>query len=134
MNLNRLVALAAALCAGGLAAGLLGQSMLFGMGTMILISLLAVIGFGRRASKLTLIAVAAFGALFCFLIYLNHALHTPEQPLVTFAGFPLGTAVLVYAIGPLGLILGALYALSFDSEVLSEKRQKDFLDRFGSRK
>ena len=134
MSGNRLPAACAVLSAAALAAGLAGRSLLFGWCAIILIALLAALGFGARASRRTAAAVACFGAVFCLLIYLNHALHAPDGPLVAFAGFPPGTAVLIYAIGPLGLFLGLLYALSFNNEILPEERRKAFLERFDSRK
>lgn len=134
MSGNRLPAACAALSAAGLALGLAGRSLLFGWCAVVLIALLAALGCGARASRRTIAAVSCFGAVFCLLLFLSHALHDPGGPLVPFAGFPPGTAVLVYGVGPLGLSLGLLYAFTFDKEILPEERRKAFLDRFGPRK
>ncbi len=134
MSSTKLIAFIGLVTAAALASGLSGHAMLLGFCTIILMALLAALGFGERSSTLTKAGVVFYGVLFCFLIYMSFALHAPSQPLVTFGGFPLGTAVLIYAIGPFGVILGVLYALSFDSEVLPRARYQEFIDRFGSRK
>ena len=134
MSATKLTALSGLVTAVALASGLSGHAMVLGFCTIILMALLAALGLGARSSAPTKAVVAFYCVLFCFLIYLSFALHSPDQPLVTFGGFPPGTAVLIYAIGPLGMILGMLYALSFDSEVLPRERHQDFIDRFVSRK
>jgi hypothetical protein len=134
VNSTKLIALSGLVTVAALASGLSGHAMLLGFCAIALMSLLATLGLGAHSSALTKAVVVFYGVLFCFLIYLSFALHAPDQPLVTFGGFPPGTAVLIYAIGPLGMILGALYALSFDSEVLPRERYQQFVDRFGTRK
>ena len=130
MKAGRLVAATALLCAGALVAGLANQPLVLGCCSIALIAVLAVLGMGSGASAATRLAVFLFGVLFCVLISLSFLLNAPDQPLVTVGGFPPGTAVLVYAIGPLGLILGLIYGLSFDKQVLPEERLRSFVDRF----
>ena len=75
----------------------------------------------------------AFGIGFCCLLALQFRLHDPTGPLRTIGGFPAGTALLVYGIAPLGLMLGVLYGLIFDREVLPPDRQRAFIERHSSK-
>lgn len=125
--------LAAAASLAALLAGLAGKAAAFGLAAVALIVLLA--GLGLRApgapSRATLAILLAFGVLFGGLLVLAFLLHDPDSPLALIGGFPAGTAMLVYGIGPLGLALGVLYGLAFDREILREGNQRRFLERHG---
>ena len=135
MNNSPLAALAAVICLVALAGGLAGNAALLGMASVGLIVVLCLLGLRSpgRPSKLTVAAVLAFGIGFCCLLALQFHLHDPSGPLKTIGGFPAGTALLVYGIAPLGLTLGVLYGLVFDSEVLPPERQRAFIERHSSK-
>ncbi len=132
MNNSPLAALAAVICLIALIGGFAGQAALLGMASVGLIVVLCLLGLRSpgRPSKLTLAAVLAFGIGFCCLLALQFHLHDPAGPLKTIGGFPAGTAMLVYGIAPLGLMLGLLYGLIFDREILPLDKQREFLQRF----
>ena len=132
MNNSPLAALAAVICLIALIAGFAGQAAVLGMASVALIVVLCLLGLRShgRPSNLTLAAVLAFGVGFCCLLALQFHLHDPTGPLKTIGGFPAGTAMLVYGIAPLGLMLGLLYGLIFDSEILPLDKQREFLQRF----
>ena len=132
MNNSPLAALAAVICLIALIGGFAGQAALLGMASVALIVVLCLLGLRSpgRPSKLTLAAVLAFGIGFCCLLALQLRLHDPAGPLKTIGGFPAGTAMLVYGIAPLGLMLGVLYGLIFDREILPLDKQREFLQRF----
>jgi len=132
VNNSPLAALAAVICLIALIGGFAGQAALLGMASVALIVVLCLLGLRSpgRPSKLTLAAVLAFGIGFCCLLALQFRLHDPAGPLKTIGGFPAGTAMLVYGIAPLGLMLGLLYGLIFDREILPLDKQREFLQRF----
>ena len=135
MNRSPLAVLAAIVSLVALVAGLAGQAALLGMAAAVLIAILCALGLraARRPSRRTYAYLAAFAAIFCSLLALGFLLHSPEGPLVTFGGFPAGTAILVYGITPLGVTMGLVYGLVFDSEILPRDKQREFLDRFGKK-
>ncbi|MXY70436.1 MAG: hypothetical protein F4Y47_18055 [Acidobacteriia bacterium] len=135
MNNSPLAALAAVICLIALAGGFAGNAALLGMASVALIVVLCLLGLRSpgRPSRLTLAAVLAFGIGFCCLLALQFHLHDPTGPLKTIGGFPAGTALLVYGIAPLGLMLGVLYGLIFDREVLPPDRQRAFIERYSSK-
>lgn len=132
MNNSPLAALAALICLIALAGGFVGNAGLLGMASVALIVVLCLLGLRSpgRPSKFTLAAVLAFGIGFCCLLALQFLLHDPAGPLRTIGGFPAGTAVLVYGIAPLGLMLGVLYGLIFDRDILPVGKQREFIERF----
>ena len=122
----------AGVCAVGLLAGLAGQAMILGIAAVALIVTLAVLGLHTpgRTSWRTYGVLAAWGAAYCAVLLLCARLHQPAEPLATIGGFAAGTAILVYGATPLGLVIGVLYGLSFDREVLPLQKQEEFLRRF----
>lgn len=132
MNKTPAVLGAAAASLAAVAAGLAGHALAVGMLAVALIVLLCMIGLrtSRRTSKWTILTLIAYGAAFCSLLALSFRLHDPAGPLTTIGGFPAGTAMLIYGIAPLGITLGVLYGLTFDSEILPLEKQREFLKRF----
>ena len=132
MNNSPLAAVGAVICLIALAGGFSGNAALLGMASVALIVVLCLLGLRApgRPSRLTLAALLAFGVGFCCLLALQFHLHDPSGPLKTIGGFPAGTAMLVYGIAPLGLMLGVLYGLVFDREVLPLAKQREFIERF----
>ena len=133
---NTPVALGGAVASlAALAAGLAGQALALGMLAVALIVLLCVIGLRvpQRTSRSTVLTLIAYGAAFCSLLAISSRLHDPAGPLTTIGGFPAGTAMLIYGIAPLGITLGVLYGLTFDSEILPLEKQREFLKRFSKK-
>ncbi len=133
---NTPVALGGAVASlAALAAGLAGQALALGMLAVAMIVLLSAIGLRtpRTSSKSTILTLIAYGAAFCVLLALCFRLHDPAGPLTTIGGFPAGTAMLIYGIAPLGIALGVLYGLTFDSEILPLDKQREFLKRFSKK-
>ena len=135
MNNSPLATLAATICLIALVGGFAGNAALLGMASVALIVVLCLLSLRSpgRPSKLTLAAVTVFGIGFCCLLALQFHLHDPSGPLRTIGGFPAGTAMLVYGIAPLGLMLGVLYGVIFDREILPIKKQREFIERFSKR-
>lgn len=135
MNNTPLAALCCAVSAGSLAAGLAGHALAFGIGSVALIAGLTAMGLRApgRSARISLGVLAAFGVAFCSLLALAGRLHDPAGPLVLIGGFPAGTAMLVYGICPLGIVLGLAYGLTFERETLPREVQDRFLRRFGRR-
>ena len=132
VNNSPLAAIAAIICLIALVGGIASNAALLGMASVALIVVLCLLGLRApgRPSKLTVAAVLAFGIGFCCLLALQFHLHDPSGPLRTIGGFPAGTAMLVYGIAPLGLMLGVLYGLIFEREVLPIEKQREYLERF----
>ena len=132
MNNTPVVLGGAAASLAAVAAGLAGYALAMGILAVVVIVLLCAIGLRtpRRTSKLTVLALIAYGAAFCSLLAFSSRLHDPAGPLTTIGGFPAGTAMLIYGIAPLGITLGVLYGLTFDSEILPLEKQREFLKRF----
>ena len=132
VNNSPLAATAAIICLIALVCGFASNAALLGMASVALIVVLCLLGLRSpgRPSKLTVAAVLAFGIGFCCLLALQFHLHDPSGPLRTIGGFPAGTAMLVYGIAPLGLMLGVLYGLIFEREVLPIEKQREYLERF----
>ena len=135
MNNSPLAALAAVICLIALVGGFAGNAALLGMAAVALIVVLCLLGLRSpgRPSRLTVAALLAFGIGFCCVLALQFRLHDPTGPLRTIGGLPAGAALLVYGIAPLGLMLGVLYGLIFDREVLPPDRQRAFIERYSSR-
>ena len=101
------------------------------MSAVALIVLLCAIGLRvpNRTSKSTILTLIAYGAVFCALLATAFRLHDPTGPLTTIGGFPAGTAMLIYGIAPLGITLGVLYGLVFDSEILPLEEAAGVLEK-----
>ncbi len=133
MSEARLPVASAVICSVALVAALAGQAALLGMLAAALTATLGALGLRSpgRTSRLTYAVVGIWAATFCGLLGLAYATHDPAGELFLVGGFPAGTAMLVYGTTPLGAVLGVLYGLSFDREVLPRDRQDAFLGRFG---
>ncbi len=117
-----------------LAAALTGSAMLVGFGGVVMVSLLGVIGFrvpSGRPNAPAQIALAVWCVAFCTLIAFAYWLHDPSGPLRTIGAIPAGTAMLIYGLPPLGLLVGLLYGALFDRVTLPEDRLASFLQRHG---
>lgn len=131
MKSPRLPLAIAAISALALAAGLAGNALGLGLLAVALLVALCLLGLGSpgRPSAWTVAALLAFGGAFCALLLMANRLHRPSEPLETLGGIPPGTAMLLFGIAPLGLVLGMVYGLTFGREVLPEPRLKRFLAR-----
>ena len=135
MNNSPLAVLAAIVSLIALLAGLAGQAAVLGMAAVVLIAVLCALGLraAGRPTRRTYAFLVAFATVFCALLALGFHLHDPNGTLVTIGGFPVGTAMLIYGIAPLGITMGVLYALVFDTEILPEDKHRDFIDRFAKK-
>ena len=135
MRNSWLAAVAGSVCVVALLAGLGGNALALGICAVVLIALLCTISLrsAGRPSRRTLAVLAIYATAFSCFLAMAFRLHDPGGPLVTFWGFPVGTAMLVYGITPLGFTLGALYGLVFDSDILPEEKQREFLERYAGR-
>ncbi len=135
VNNSPLAVLAAAVSLVALLAGLAGRAALLGMAAVVLIAVLCALALrsAGQPSRRTYAYLAGFATVFCSLLALGFFLHDPSGPLVTIGGFPAGTAMLLYGITPLGVTLGLVYGLIFDTEILSKHKQREFLDRFAKK-
>ena len=121
----------AVLCVIGLVAGLSGHALGLGfcaVGLLVALCLLGLSSPGQPSAR-TVVALLVFGCAFCALLALAYRLHTPLETLQTLGGIPPGTAMLLYGIAPLGLVVGLIYGLTFSTEVLPVDRQREFLAR-----
>ena len=135
MSNTKLACLAAALSLGILGAGLAGHAGALGIASIALIVSLWNLGLrtpGRTSPKTVAISVA-IGAALCSVLLLAYRLHNPAGPLRTIGGLPAGTAMLVYGLPAAGSLVGVLYGLTFDREILPLAAQRRFLARFGRR-
>jgi hypothetical protein len=129
------VVLFAVACLALVVAGMLNQPALFGVLLWLALMLCAVLGLSSdRLRGRTLAWLAALGTLSAALTLAIFALDDPGGRLHLWGGLPRATAVLVYGIWPSGLLLGALYGLCFDSEVLDPERLQRFQQRFGKQR
>jgi len=101
----------------------------FGLAACALLTLGLGLGFGggRRITRALLALFAGYSVLLGGMVWLAE---TPALVL----GFPAPTALLVYGIWPMPLLMGLLYALVFHSSVLPEEKLKKFLAEHGSRR
>ena len=135
MTSTRLAILAAATSLVALAAGLAGRPAVLGMAAVVLTVLLCAQAFfnSERPPRAVYAFLAAFATVFCGLLALAFHLHDPDGPLATFGGFPVGTAVLLFGITPVGVTMGVMYGIVFGRDVLPERKLRAFLDRFAGR-
>ena len=135
MSSTKLACLAAAVSLAALVAGLAGWAGALGIASVAL--LVTLWGLGLRSPGRTLprtvAATIGIGAALCALLVLAYRLHDPEGALTTIGGLPAGTAMLVYGLPAAGSLVGILYGLAFDREILPIESQREFLERFGRR-
>jgi len=129
---DRLLATAALLCVVCLVCAFLNLWLLFGATAWLLITVELAFGLGRASrnriiiSGLTLIFLG-YTALLLAMYWLHDAAGEP----IMILGFPVGAALLVYGIWPLGILPSLLYAIIFDRWILPPDRLERFLDEFG---
>ena len=104
----------------------------FGIAAWALMALGLAAGFGaqarRRPIKVLIVGLfAAYAALLAGIAWLDD----PQGPLNLILGFPAATALLVYGVWPIAVVIGITYALTFDRAVLPPDRLDKFLRRFG---
>ena len=119
---------------GALLAGLSGSVVLFSTTICLAIGLgfgLAHLsGLGRAKVSLTILfTTSALTLLFAAAAML----HDSDRPLRVVLGFPIQTMLFVWVIWPLGAVLCALHALTFDELILPEEKVDEILDEFGGR-
>lgn len=133
MSNTKLACSAAVVSLGILAAGLSGHARALGIASVCLIVLLWSLALRApgRPSAGTVSVLVAIGAALSLVLLLAYRLHDPTGPLATIGGLPAGTAMLVYALPAAGSLVGVLYGLAFNREILPLESQRRFLERFG---
>jgi len=106
--------------------------LLFGITAWSLMMLGLAVGFGAQLAQKP-IPLLIIGLLVVYVVLLAAIalLDDPRQPLTLILGFPAATAVLVYGIWPVAVVIGLVYALTFDRTVLPPDRLDEFIRRFG---
>lgn len=133
MSNTKLACSVAVVSLGILIVGLAGHAGALGIASVCLVVLLwglALRSPGRPSAR-TVAILLAIGAALCVVLLLAYHLHDPTGPLETIGGLPAGTAMLVYALPAAGSLVGVLYGLTFDREILPIESQRRFLERFG---
>lgn len=124
------VALAAALAAACLAAvlaGWLGEPILLGAASLAVILLTLAYAWTGHLRGSVAWSLAGLFALFSGTIALMAALDAPDGELRLWLGLPRPTALLVYAVWPLGALPSLLYAFRFRDTVLRQDKLERFL-------
>jgi len=129
---DRLLLLFALVAVAGLLLSLANQWLAFGICCWLIMILTLAVGYGRqsrhRAIRATLLGLfLVYSLLLAGIAWVDH----PEGGLRLLFGLPLGSALLVYGIWPLGVVSGILYALVFDQAVLPEPKLRAFQSEFG---
>jgi hypothetical protein len=107
---------------------------LFGVVACAMLVLSLAVGFGAaRPLPLVSALLAGLFAVYAVLVPLMAWVSRPDQPLQLFLGLPAGTALLVYAVWPIPLAAGLVYALVFRRELLTPEKLRQFLAGHGRR-
>lgn len=110
------------------------QWLLFGILCWLIMVLHLAVGYGRqRRRKEILYTMGGLFAVYCVLLVWIAAVDQPEGELRLLGGLPLGSALLVYGIWPIGTVSGILYGLVFDRSVLPEEKLQKFLSEFSQK-
>ena len=113
-------------CAVTAAAGWLAEPALLGPATLAVIVLMLAFGWKGSLSGGVLWGLVGIFALFSGLILAMVALEDPAGPPRLWLGLPAPSALLIYAVWPLGVLPSLLYAFYFRT-VLPEDRLERFL-------
>jgi hypothetical protein len=106
--------------------GLLNLPLVFAFFTCVLMVVLVVMGYARRAPLPALAALLlAYLALFTAVGFTDR----PAEALSLVLGLPKSTSFVVYGIWPLGFLFGVVYFWFFPN-VLPPERLEKFLNRF----
>ena len=126
--MDRLAWTIGAITVAGLALAATLSTAAFGVASWAILALLSTAGFrGFESPRRVLIWAAALFVLFSSLVLAIFALEAPDAALTLWLGLPRATALLVYGIWPLGVLLGLLYAIEFSREILPEEKLQAFL-------
>lgn len=129
---DRTVAAIALLCALCVVFSLFNRWILFGVTAWMVITLEFAFGLGRASSHRAAQSFLALVFLSYIVLFLGmHWLHDPSGEPIIVLGYPVGTALLIYGIWPLGMVPSLLYAAIFDRWILPPDRLERFLDEFG---
>ena len=134
MQNDRLILAFLALSAASLVGAFTNQVLLFGLSTGAFAVLSLVLAYGREARHPAIvIGLAIFFALYLALMIGINRTFDPTASLDLFGGLPLPTALLIYGLWPLGIVIGVLYFLVFRKSILSNPKLEKFLRDFGGR-
>ncbi len=137
MSLSRGSGLQAALaiaCVACVAAGWIGDPALLGVAAMAAIMLTLAHAWAGASRGPVLWSLVGLFVLFSGLLVWMAALDDPASELELWLGLPPATAVLVYAVWPLGVLPSLLYALRFHDTVLEESKLQRFLAKHSQRR
>ena len=114
--------------------GLSGSVVIFSTTICLMIGLAFALahlsGLGRPLVSLTILfSTSALTLLFAAAAML----HDSDRPLQIVLGFPIQTTLFVWIIWPLGAVMCALHALTFDDIILPREQVDEILSEFGGR-
>ena len=124
---NRLSLSLALACIAAVVAGWLGDPFLLGAASLAAILLTLAFGWKANLSGAVRWSLIGVFVLFTGVIAWMAALDDPAGELVLWLGFPPATALLIYAVWPLGVLPSLLYALRFRDTVLPLDKLERFL-------
>lgn len=128
---NRTPAAIGLAAVAGVALGWSHLPLAFGVLTWAVLCLAIAIGFGDavRRSRVAFSITGIF-LLFSGLVAAVFWYDAPAGELRLWLGLPAATAILVYAIWPLGVLAGVLYVVEFERSILPADRLRRFRERY----
>jgi hypothetical protein len=131
---DRLLAIVALLCAVCLVSAFLNLWLLFGTMAWLLITVCIAFGLGRASGDRVILSTLAFIFLaYTALLFAMLQLHDGTGDPIMVLGMPVGAALVIYGIWPLGILPSLLYAILFDRWIMPSDKLERFLAEFGRR-
>lgn len=104
----------------------------FGVLSWAVLCLAIAIGFGDAVRRPRVaLSITGIFLLFSGLVAAVFWYDAPADEPRLWLGLPAATAILVYAIWPLGVLAGLLYVVEFERSVLPAERLRRFRERYG---